>query len=847
MANDPELNIRISAELADLRAKLDTAQRQLRALGETGHAAGRRASAGVDGIGASVGTMARSLARAGAVAAAAGVALTGAFVKSAIDSADATGVLAGKLGITTEALSKLQYAAKLSDVSQQSLEAGLRGLAKTLTAATDPADEAAEALAAINLSAEDLLKLPADEQIGAIADALSRVENPALQAGLSMKIFGKSGQDMLPLVQEGSAGIKRLGAELEDLGGVMSGDMVADAMQFNDNLDTLKTAAQGFGLALADALLPHLNNLTQDLIDLAKERETAEGIAAFITGIADAVLATARVISATGNVFTFLGQEIAALVGGAAVGDLSRLYDQLERLQNRRAMANPLRPDVIQKLDDEIAKTQQLIAVSEDLVNAEARAKTATQAAAAARAQSTAQGPQQVISEAKIAAALRSGASAQETAARAAEQRQKAISNLIDKLQEEVDTHGQAESATIDYKLAQMGATDAERARAAALAATTARLKEQDAAQQRINDQLPGVRNDLLRLQGNDAAAAENELRQRYAQLLSDLTQMGNTAGIAIVENLIDLSAADARLNALRDKVAEANSEFDRVQQNAAARVEIGDLTPAMAQGEVTSAAARATTDLQALRAEMQLLADQDVPGAREELENLDITLNTISAQSVTGLARTLQDLRGELAQMNADFAGDTVLTLRDSLSGLFTDLAEGAKTGKEALQDFARNFAMSMARIAADALATMAVLALLDAIYPGLGKMVAAGSGVTAGVKHAGGIAGEGGTTRQVPGYLFAGAAHYHSGGIAGLAPGEVPAILRKGEEVITANDPRHIANAAAGGSLQNVRINLLDDRSNVGDYMASSEGERVLFEVLERNALRARTLLGN
>ena len=50
----------------------------------------------------------------------------------------------------------------------------------------------------------------------------------------------------------------------------------------------------------------------------------------------------------------------------------------------------------------------------------------------------------------------------------------------------------------------------------------------------------------------------------------------------------------------------------------------------------------------------------------------------------------------------------------------------------------------------------------------------------------HEGGVVGETTPQRQVPSYVFAGAPRYHSGGIAGLMPGELPAILQRGEVVL-------------------------------------------------------------
>jgi len=388
---------------------------------------------------------------------------------------------------------------------------------------------------------------------------------------------------------------------------------------------------------------------------------------------------------------------------------------------------------------------------------------------------------------------------------------------------------------------------EAERAARAAETARQRRLEQ-------IKADLAAAQNEMLRLTGHEAEALANELKARYAQLIADLKAQGDTAGAALIENLIGLKVADAKLAELKSKTEAAFAHlrargasifdaFDQVQQNAANRVDVGTQSPGAAREDVAAAREIALTQYQALRVELEKLAAAS-PEAAAALADFDRRAADVAASGVGGLRGALIDMQKELANMKASFAGDALNALRDSLTQLFTDLATNAKNAKDALKDFVRGFAEAMVQIAARILATAAVVAVISALPGGAAILQLAGMGAS--VKHTGGIVGEGGTTRQVPGWVFAGAARYHTGGIAGLRPGEVPAILRKGEEVITESDPRHIANGGGVGGLQNVRINLLDDRSNIGDYMSSAEGERVLLETLERNSLRARTVLG-
>jgi hypothetical protein len=112
------------------------------------------------------------------------------------------------------------------------------------------------------------------------------------------------------------------------------------------------------------------------------------------------------------------------------------------------------------------------------------------------------------------------------------------------------------------------------------------------------------------------------------------------------------------------------------------------------------------------------------------------------------------------------------------ALDGLdkFGDALTSALDGQEhAWRDFFIQLAISAAN-----------LALTQAFSPG-GAGAQLGSNLAAEVFHSGGIVGSSGTTRNVSPSVFFGAQRYHRGGYAGLKPDEVPAILQRGERVLS------------------------------------------------------------
>jgi len=186
------------------------------------------------------------------------------------------------------------------------------------------------------------------------------------------------------------------------------------------------------------------------------------------------------------------------------------------------------------------------------------------------------------------------------------------------------------------------------------------------------------------------------------------------------------------------------------------------------------------------------------------------------------------------LRQGAAEFAG----IARDALGGFISDLREG-KSASEAL-------ANSLDRVA-DRLIDIA----LDSLFSGgVGGGSGGGiGGVIASLFHDGGIAGRGGRSRHVPAAAFAGAPRYHAGGIAGMQPGEVPAILQRGEIVVPNMAGSRGLGGGAGSSVAityapTINAGDLATKAWVRGVVDRSVGEAVrLSQAGQARALRGRS----
>ena len=125
----------------------------------------------------------------------------------------------------------------------------------------------------------------------------------------------------------------------------------------------------------------------------------------------------------------------------------------------------------------------------------------------------------------------------------------------------------------------------------------------------------------------------------------------------------------------------------------------------------------------------------------------------------------------------------------------------------EDALVGFVSTGRFEFAAFAESIMADITRIAVRQAILaPIAGWMAGGGSGeggggigmMLAGLFHQGGVVGgDASPSRTVDASLFLTAPRYHTGGIADLAPDELPAILRRGEAVLT---PQQMAAFGSG-----------------------------------------------
>lgn len=186
------------------------------------------------------------------------------FAMGLAEEADELNKQSRTLGLSVQALQEWRYAADLSGVSAEDLASTMARLSggkfdpKAMTKLGVATTDAGGAARDTGMVLED------------VADALSKIQNPAERNRLAMGVLGKSYAKMLPLLEGGKDGLGELRKEFAELGGGFSGSFAKQSEDFNDNLTRMKVLWKGVAITLLSAVMPVLLTLSKRFLTLAK-------------------------------------------------------------------------------------------------------------------------------------------------------------------------------------------------------------------------------------------------------------------------------------------------------------------------------------------------------------------------------------------------------------------------------------------------------------------------------------------------------------------------------------------------------------------------------------------------
>lgn len=213
----------------------------------------------------------------GALGAGLSVAAFAGMIKGALDAADALNKLQQRTGLATEFLSQLQYAAKLADVSNESLATSMRKLNVSIAQGLAGDKEKIAVFRQLGVTTADLGQ-GTEAVMMKMADAFAKAGDGAGKQAISLALMGKAGDEMIPLLNGGSAAIRDLMGEADRLGLTIGQDFARKAEEFNDSLTRVQASSGKLAILLAGELVDATGKAMKAFADAAVEGGKLHGI-----------------------------------------------------------------------------------------------------------------------------------------------------------------------------------------------------------------------------------------------------------------------------------------------------------------------------------------------------------------------------------------------------------------------------------------------------------------------------------------------------------------------------------------------------------------------------------------
>lgn len=321
------------------------------------------------------------------MAAAAGVGVVagfGAMIKGSINTADELLKMSQRVGISVESLSTLRHAADLSGISMESFETSVGRLNRNIVDSTLGKGEAKEIFEQLGIVVTDSNgKIKnTDSILFDVANRFSQMEDGTEKAAMSMKLFGRSGSELIPLLNAGSAGIRSMQEEAKALGLEISTNTAKQAEQLNDNITRIESSVTGLATSFVNNFAEPMSDAIDQLrggLDLifgnveligGIQFKEAEGSAERIAAYRESLLGTTEAYRQIElEILSYQWDEVAAQIASGKLTDeelrKAKLQLQIFREQgevmagfgeHQKALANKEHEAALKKQTEELLK-----------------------------------------------------------------------------------------------------------------------------------------------------------------------------------------------------------------------------------------------------------------------------------------------------------------------------------------------------------------------------------------------------------------------------------------------------------------------------------------------------------
>lgn len=237
-------------------------------------------------------------------------------------------MMSQQIGVTTEALSGMRYAAEqMANVSSGQFDMALRRMTRRIQEAAAGGGPAADALKRMGLSAQELARMAPDEQFRRFADAIKGTANQGDRLRNVMALMDTEGMPLVAMLQQGGDAIREVEAAAAELGLTIDRNTARAADAFSSQLTKLGGVKKGLTNQIASELMPLMSRMTHRFADSAQGMRGMEQ-AAKVAG------AGLKIVASAGTIIVGIFKTVGEALGGVAAAVVSLLTGQFRQAWN---------------------------------------------------------------------------------------------------------------------------------------------------------------------------------------------------------------------------------------------------------------------------------------------------------------------------------------------------------------------------------------------------------------------------------------------------------------------------------------------------------------------------------